>query len=68
MDYYRKAIMEICDRYKCGGRAVGTDNGAPACYYHESRESYLMRKLAECTQADRRKAIQHALDHLRADR
>lgn len=37
---------EICDRYKCGKTAVGTDHDAPACFWHESRESYLARTKA----------------------
>lgn len=35
---------ELCERYKCGKTAVGTDgSGWLACYYHESKESYLAR-------------------------
>lgn len=35
---------ERCDRYGCDRVAVGEGYGAPACYYHESKESYLQRE------------------------
>lgn len=35
---------ERCERFRCGKEAVGlgTDDGL-ACYWHESKESYLAR-------------------------